>query len=460
MPLLGAFIVPHPPLIIPEVGRGQEQEIQKTVDAYHEIARRIKKLKPDILVVTTPHSILYSDYLHISPGEHAVGTFEEFGAPEVRIEVDYDSAFAQRLGGKAEEKGIAAGTLGERQKALDHATLVPLYFVNQYYQDYKIVRLSLSGLSSITHYRFGKCIAEAAQESEKRILIIASGDLSHKLKANGPYGLSKEGPVFDHEVIQAISGADFLRFLTFSSDFSEAAGECGLRSFIIMAGALDGKSVTSELLSYEGPFGVGYAVAAFTITGEDENRHFDKILEEKEKAQRELLKEEDEYVRLARESLEHYIKTHQMMQRPPGIKDELLKRRAGVFVTLEINKKLRGCIGTTSPTTANIADEIIHNAVSAGTKDPRFHAVREDELPWIAYSVCVLGEAEPITSMEELDVKRYGVIVSAKGRQGLLLPNLEGIDTIQQQVSIALQKAGISPNEKYAMERFEVVRHK
>lgn len=459
MSLIGAFIVPHPPLIIPEVGKGQEKEIQKTIDAYEEVGRRIGELKPDTIIITTPHSILYSDYFHISPGNHAVGDFKNFGAPDVHIEVEYDSAFSERLTAIAEAAGIPAGTMGERNKVLDHATLVPLYFVNKYYQDYKIVRISLSGLLPITHYRFGKCIAKAAQETEKRILMIASGDLSHKLKENGPYGLAKEGPVFDRMITEALANGDFLQLLTFDEDFSEAAAECGLRSFIIMAGALDGQSLTSELLSYEGPFGVGYAVAAFNITGADQHRHFDKIIEQAKVAKLKTQNEEDDYVGLARKSLEYYVKNHQKIQPAKELSDELINQKAGVFVSLKINGKLRGCIGTISPMTASIADEIIYNAVSAGTRDPRFHPVTLDELPWITYSVDVMGQAHPIKSLEELDVKRYGVIVSAEGKHGLLLPNLEGVESPQQQVSIALQKAGILPNENYSMERFEVVRH-
>lgn len=460
MSLIGTFIVPHPPLIVPQIGRGQQKEIQKTIDAYEEVARRIAALKPNTIIVTTPHSVMYSDYLHISPGEHAEGDFKDFGAPDVQMAVDYDSAFVQTLSTLAKQEGISAGTHGERKKTLDHATMVPLYFVNQYYRNYKLVRISLSGLSPLIHYRFGKCIAQATQQSEKRILMIASGDLSHKLKAGGPYGLADEGPIFDRELTLAMSSGDFLRFLTFDEEFCEAAAECGLRSFIIMAGVLDGKSVKSELLSYEGPFGVGYAVAAFTIAGEDENRHFDQIVEQTEAARMEALKEEDGYVRLARQSLEHYVKTHQHIQRPEGLSDELINQRSGVFVSLKMNGSLRGCIGTISPATANIADEIIYNAVSAGAEDPRFDPVREDELPRLVYSVDVLGEARPVTSMEELDANRYGVIVKSRGRRGLLLPNLEGVDTPEQQVSIALQKAGISPSEHYLMERFEVVRHK
>jgi len=138
----------------------------------------------------------------------------------------------------------------------------------------------------------------------------------------------------------------------------------------------------------------------------------------------------------------------------------LVSNRAGVFVSLKLDGSLRGCIGTISPTTASIADEIIRNAISAGTEDPRFPPVSEDELPRLIYSVDVLGEAEKIESLDELDPVRYGVIVTKGHRRGLLLPNLEGVDTAEEQVSIALRKAGISPNENYQLERFEVVRHK
>jgi AmmeMemoRadiSam system protein A/AmmeMemoRadiSam system protein B len=460
MPLIDAYIVPHPPLIVPEIGRGEEKKIQKTVDAYQIISRRIALAQPDTIIVTTPHSILYADYIHISPKDHAAGTFLEFGAPQVRIETRYDTKLIASIAALAREAEIPAGTLGERNPKLDHATMVPLYFINQHYRDYQIVRISISGLSPLIHYCFGQCIAEAAKQSEKKVVLVASGDLSHKLKVDGPYGLAEEGPVFDQAVTEAMANGDFLRFFDFDEAFCEAAGECGLRSFLIMAGALDGQAVKAELLSYEGPFGVGYAIAAFHITGDDPNRRFGDLFARQEAEQVQKIREaEDPFVRLARQSLEHYLKTHQYLSLPAELPDELTKARAGVFVSLKMEGRLRGCIGTITPTTASVADEIIQNAVSSGTDDPRFDPVGSDELPRIVYSVDVLGKAEPIFTMAELDVKRFGVIVSTANRRGLLLPNLEGVDTPEQQVGIALQKAGISPGEKYAMERFEVVRH-
>ncbi|HPU63908.1 MAG TPA: AmmeMemoRadiSam system protein B, partial [Mobilitalea sp.] len=235
MSILGAFIVPHPPLIIPQIGKGEEKKIQKTIDSYHEVARRIAELKPNTIIVTTPHSVLYSDYFHISPGSRAKGDFRRFGARDVSFSVEYDEEFVKELEALAERKRIDAGTMGEREPNLDHGTMVPLYFINQYLKDYKLVRIGLSGLSVLEHYRLGRCIKEISDKLNRNIVFVASGDLSHKLKEDGPYGFAEEGIRFDKEITEAMKSCDFLKFLKFSPNFTEAAAECGLRSFIIMA---------------------------------------------------------------------------------------------------------------------------------------------------------------------------------------------------------------------------------
>lgn len=166
----------------------------------------------------------------------------------------------------------------------------------------------------------------------------------------------------------------------------------------------------------------------------------------------------DPYVKLAKQTLESYVRDGST-PKPDEAEQELLENRAGAFVSLKKNGQLRGCIGTIAPTTGSIAEEIIQNAVSAGTRDPRFEPVKPEELDDIHYSVDVLMDPEPVSSIEELDVKKYGVIVQNGYRQGLLLPDLEGVDTPEEQLSIAMQKAGIYPGETIAVQRFEVVRH-
>ena len=164
-------------------------------------------------------------------------------------------------------------------------------------------------------------------------------------------------------------------------------------------------------------------------------------------------------VRLAREAVENYIGKGSIISRPTELTREM-RQRAGVFVSLEKHGKLRGCIGTFKPTEQNVAEEIIANAISSATTDVRFAPVTADELPDLTYSVDVLSKPQPIDSTEQLYPKRYGVIVERGGRGGLLLPDLEGVDTVEGQINIARRKAGILPDEPVKLYRFEVRRYK
>lgn len=461
MSMVGAVILPHPPLILPTVGRGQERQVQATIDAYRAAAKRVAEWTPEVLIVSSPHAVLYADYFHISPGPGASGSMASFGAPQTRLEVKYDAELRQELVRQAEAAGLRAGTLGERDPSLDHGTFLPLYFLQEAGVDCPILRISLSGLSPLQHYQLGQCIAKAVDKLGRRAVFAASGDLSHKLRDDGPYGYAPEGPVFDRRITAAMASGDFLQFLTMDPALCDRAAECGLRSFQMMAGALDGLAVEPDLLSYEGVTGVGYGVAAFAVTGQDQGRRFAAQCEELERtrlAQRKAA--EDPWVRLARLSLETFVSAGKRLDRlPDGLPSEMMDRAAGAFVSLHAHGQLRGCIGTTGPTTASVAWEIAQNAVSAGARDPRFPPVGKDELSSLEYSVDVLGEPEPISSPAQLNVKKYGVIVSCGGRRGLLLPDLDGVDTVEQQIDIARQKGGIGAREKYALERFEVVRH-
>ena len=460
MSILATFIVPHPPLIIPDIGKGEERRIQDTINAYIAISKEIAKIAPDTIIISSPHAHLYADYFHISAQSKGEGDLHQFGAPKIKIEVDYDESLINKISLEAINQDIPTGTSGKLNLPLDHGTMVPLYFINQYYKSYKLIRISPSGLSPVDHYKLGKMIQSVIPE-DKKVVWVASGDLSHKLKKDGPYGLSKEGPIFDKKLTEAIAKGDFKKLLTFNSHFVRKAGECGLTSFIMMSGVLDGYQVKPNLLSYEGTFGVGYAVAMFEVLHQDESRTFDKSFEQDEKDNTESTRqEEDPYVRLARESLEYYIKHKRSLKKPNNLIADLVSNKAGVFVSIHKHGMLRGCIGTIKPTTKCIADEIIQMAISAGVRDPRFQAVKKRELPFLKYKVDVLFPAESIESASELDVKRYGVIVSHNYKSGLLLPNLEGVDTVEEQLRIVKMKAGISDNESFSMKRFEVIRHK
>ena len=460
MSIAAGFMVPHPPMIVPAVGRGSEARVAETTAAYETVAREIASLKPETIIITSPHSVMYADYFHISPGKSAKGSFADFRAPQVSFHEKYDEELTDEISALALQKDFPAGVMGERDPKLDHGTMVPLWFIRKYYNEGRIVRIGLSGLPLTMHYELGKIIREAVEKTDRRAVFVASGDLSHKLQEYGPYGFAPEGPQYDERIMDVCGRAAFGELLEFDENFCDKAAECGHRSFVIMAGAFDGTLVKASRLSHQDVTGVGYGICTFYPQGEDKSRCFlDSFLVKEEKRLAQQKENSDPYVQLARASLESYIRTRKRIKIPEDLPAEMKKERAGAFVSIHEHGKLRGCIGTILPVTGCVAQEIIDNAISAAVRDPRFDPIEEKELPWLEINVDVLGKPEKISSKRELDVKRYGVIVSCGTRRGLLLPDLDGIDTVDQQVSIAMQKGGIRKGEPITLERFEVVRH-
>lgn len=164
-------------------------------------------------------------------------------------------------------------------------------------------------------------------------------------------------------------------------------------------------------------------------------------------------------VELAKSTIDNHV-LHGRVIDPPQELTPSMKERAGVFVSIKKHGQLRGCIGTFEPTQPNVAEEIIHNAISAATRDPRFPPVSPDELRELSISVDLLTAPERVEGLEDLDPKTFGVIVERGWQRGLLLPDLEGIDTAEQQVEIACRKAGIDPGETVTLYRFQVKRYK
>ena len=459
MSILAAYVVPHPPLILPEVGRGEEKKIQLTVNAYERVMKEAAEQKPDTVIIASPHTVMYADYFHIAPGEEAEGSFARFGAEEITVAARYDTVLAKEIEMEAGEIGIEAGPVGGRNAALDHAVMIPLHFLHAHTRDFRVVRLGISGLSPLDHYNFGKCVARAVDTLGRRAVFIASGDLSHKLTPEGPYGFASEGPRFDKACMKYLEEGDFLKLLRMDRTLYEPAAECGLRTFWMMAGALDGQALKIKKLSYQGPFGVGYGVVSLRVTREDVRRSFAERYEMLERrAQEERRAAEDEYVRLARHAIETIVRTGKNAELPQGLPSEMAER-AGVFVSLKKDGELRGCIGTFAPTTKNIAEEILQNAASAALRDPRFPPVKKEELDALVYSVDVLTEPELVAGADVLDVKKYGVIVEYRARKGLLLPDLTGVDTVDEQLRIARQKGGIPADAPIRIWRFTVARH-
>ena len=481
MGIIGAIAVPHPPLIVPAVGRGDQRRIQSTIDAYERATSALLDLDPDCIVITSPHAPLFRDGFHVTTDAQLEGDMARFRAPHERICATCDVELARAIVANCAEAGIPAVGSDRYHDDMDHATFVPLFFVREEWRRRNpsadtdvpcpIVRIGLSGLSFETHRALGRVIARTADALGRKVAFIASGDLSHKLLEEGPYGFAPEGPVFDKRIGEIFETGNLDELFAFDEAFCDAAAECGLRSFQIMAGAIEGLEIQSKLLSNEGPFGVGYGVATLLPLGQMEsegngpaaaNAGAGAGVEDasSETTSDACSEDADPHVALARLSVETFVRTGRPATLPPHLPAEMTSRRAGTFVSLHEHGQLRGCIGTISATTDSIAEEILQNGISACSRDPRFDPVRPEELDYLEYSVDVLADAEPISSPDELDVKRYGVIVTKGWKRGLLLPNLDGVDTVDAQVAIAKQKAGIRVTDNdVQLERFEVVRH-
>lgn len=263
MPLLAGYMVPHPPIAVPEIGRGEEKKIQASLDAFAEVADDIAALRPETIIVTSPHTVLYRDYFHISPGKKATGNFGRFRASGVRFVQEYDTELVSAIVNLCDRQRFPAGTMGELDKQLDHGTMVPLYFVNKKYTDYKLVRIGLSGLPLELHWQLGTIIRNAIERTDRRVVFIGSGDLAHCQKEDGPYGYRPAGPQYDERIMDVMGRADFKALLDFDEKFLDDCMECGHRSFTIMAGAFDGTDVTVRKLAHEATFGVGYGFCIY-----------------------------------------------------------------------------------------------------------------------------------------------------------------------------------------------------
>ncbi|MCL2572856.1 MAG: AMMECR1 domain-containing protein [Defluviitaleaceae bacterium] len=460
MAILRAYALPHPILSIPAVGRGEERKLGKTLAAFDSVAKEIAFLRPDTIVFITPHNVVYEDYFHISPGNGAKGNCEDFGTKHVRLALNYDPNFSACVAHVSGKYGISAKTLGEKNAPLDHGVMVPLWFINRRFSKFKAMRVSPSKLDTKAHYRLGQCIAEAAVNIGRRTVVIASGNLSRNLKEKAQTGYLNEALDYDNEILDIFTTGDFNRLLNIPHNIREQSDECGHMVFSILAGCLDRRHINSNIFSYENHMGAGYAVAGFAPGPHNENRNF---LEQSENQQRRLVlksrSEEDAYCILARRALEYWVLHGLELPIPAGLPNEMITNRAGAFVSIYVNEQLRGASGALGPTTDHIAAEIVKNALGISQGDKKFPAVTMEELPDLVYKVDVIGKPELILDVEELDVTRYGVIVSCSDAWGVMLPNQPNIETGQQQVDAVRKRAGIADDATVRLEKFEVQRH-
>jgi MEMO1 family protein len=442
-------IAPHPPIMVPEVGRAAVAEVRASVEAMAEFTHRLVASGAETVVLISPHAPLEARAFVAYQEPMLYGDFGNFRAPDTAVEAALDEELLAAIARKAREYDYEV--LGVRDRDLDHGTAVPLYFLLRNGWDGKVVALGYSFLSNEDHLRFGSCVKRAIEEVERPVGLVASGDLSHRLKPGAPAGFNPDAHLFDEEVVASLRASDPARIININPGLRKMAGECGYRSMLIALGATEEVEKTCEVLHYEAPFGVGYMVAQVSRRqANDVDGQAPGESSETERAQ------DEELTALARRAIEAYVCAGETLKAPAT----LLSEPAACFVCIKtLEGTLRGCVGTVEPSRESLGEEIIANAISAATRDPRFSPVTPAELSYLCYSVDVLYEPEPAI-FDDLDPKIYGIIVedTTGRRRGLLLPDIEGIETVEQQVEIAMRKARIAAGVPVKLSRFRVER--
>ncbi len=426
--IVAGALVAHPPILVPAVGGNESERVSATAAALRRLDETLAQQPASHILMVSPHSPSSYGHIPVRSGAGAQGDLARFRAPQVSVEAKIDHEASMALVGSASDAGFPLTWTDDPE--LDHGVVVPLVFLERTRKEKSFILLGISGWPLQRFVDFGAWLQGHLKTST---VFIASGDLSHRLLPGAPAGYHPEGHVFDELVIDALRNRNWQRIEGLDPDLIEDAGECGLRPLAMLLGAARAAGLTSSVLSYEGPFGVGYPVVEFSA-GASAAPGLD-------------------LQSLGRRAIAHYLRHRELIEPPQPIPPELQPPSA-VFVTLRKRAELRGCVGSLYPTEPTAAHEFIRYVVASAVRDPRFEPVRLDEVVELSVKVQLLDPPEPVSGVQELDPARYGLIVRSGDRQGLLLPGIEPIETPQEQLAAACTKAGISPYAPLQMLRF------
>ena len=446
-PIVFAGLMPHAPILVPGVGRERLAEVTATAQAMATVSRHALAAQPDTVVLVSPHSPRQPGAFGIWQTRKLRGSLEMFGSPEDRVDLPLDRAFAERLEATAARRGLRTWPI--TGQPLDHGAVVPLCYLVAAGWKGPTVILSLNYTGDGGLDELGEAIAATAQELHRRTAVIASGDMSHRLTASAPCGFHPEAHRFDETFIALLRQGAFHDIQRIDASLQEVAAEDVADSTTVALAASHYRTDGHAVLSYEGPFGVGYGVAILYEPAAAGPRGAATEAADK------IVSRFAALPAVARGAVEAEFRGGSKTA-PYQAAGELTERH-GVFVTVRTDQGgLRGCCGSLQPVEDDLVQETWHNAVATAFHDYRFPPVQAAELPRLRFSVTILGELEAVASPEALDPATYGVLVTAAdGRKGVLLPAIAGIDSVEQQLAIARRKAGIAPDEWIGIQRFK-----
>ena len=446
-----AVLMPHAPVLVPGVGGERGNGARASVHAMTEAARRVVMAAPETVVLISPHSPRRQGMFAIWADARITGSLAKFDAPKSAVDLPSDESFARTIAEEARSRGIQVWRL--RDTDLDHGAMVPLWHLANagWRGPTVLIGLNYPGEPGLTE--LGEAIAAAARRAGRRVAVVASGDMSHCLQPGAPAEFHPRAKEFDGKFIECLRAGDYRQLTCLDHELQELAAEDVVDSTVVAASAVNWSADGHEVLSYEGPFGVGYGVVILYQTGSE------RAPENAEQPIAETASDAEPgkvLPQLARRSVESSF--HGDNEKPAFATEGILGERHGVFVTIRNDRdKLRGCVGTMAPRCANTAEETWEMARAAAFNDGRFEAIGAQELEHLHFEVSVVLPPVKIITMAELDPQRYGVVVETDdGRRGVLLPGLENIDTPDEQVALARLKGGIGESEPVRLQRFAV----
>lgn len=442
------IVAPHPPIMLEAIGGERAAVTAQTTASLRFAAKILDRFDPEIIVVLSPHAPTILRVISVDSSPMHSGSLKEFGAPELSNSYRGSPKFVNELLYRLDQREIPAidrlAVPALRPGALDHGVVVPMSILDPTSR-WQIAPVSTSSLSLATYLTLGDELRRTAEALGMRLAVVGSGDCSHKLTPDAPAAHSPQAAEFDKAMISLISASDYFGLSALDPLHVSEAGQCGLRSFIAV-GAATAPAFT-RVLSYESPWGVGYLTAII-------NEHLAPLEDNTNFHSGTLFTDP---VTLAKNAIKFFLLTGNMLE-PELYNDRNFPIRAGAFVTLHKKGRLRGCIGSIYPACDSLAHEIARSALQAAIADCRFPPVSIDEIDGLTIKVDIINQPQ-ICEFSDLDPKKWGVIVSSGAKKGLLLPDIENIDTPEQQLNLAKQKAELTPNELYKLERFSVTRY-
>lgn len=261
--IIGAALLPHSPVLLDSIGKEQSKKLEKTKAAYAAVAARMAELKPDTIVIMSSHGTVYRDAFSLAVSDPYRAHFDEFGDCNTTFSARPDHETIDKL--KRQMRKTSFKLALDTQHPLEYGFTVPLYFLRPLLKNTRLMPISHSGLDARSHYQFGVEAKEAFQESKRRLFLIASGDLSHRLTTEAPGGFSKAGVQFDEEVRTFLTQKNTVGLMQLDGRMVTEAAECGYRPLLMILGLLEKIPFETKLLSYEAPFGVGYLAVEFIL---------------------------------------------------------------------------------------------------------------------------------------------------------------------------------------------------